>query len=236
MKKLAAIVAMALTPLCADVRLFEIKHADVRAVAQVLQVFNVQMQRDDRLRAITVNASSEALRAIEEMIKRIDVPQPGNVETTIYLLAGAEQGPAGEMPADLSPVITQLRAISAYKSFRLMDTMVVRGRPAQRLTVSGIVPVKISANDRVDAQTHVMIGGIDVTSDEKGRTIRISSLNVSMQIPTGRMTEKGGPEYSRAGVETDIDIREGQKVVVGKSNMAGTNQSLILVLSARVTD
>jgi len=39
-----------------------------------------------------------------------------------------------------------------------------------------------------------------------------------------------------AGIHTEITVREGQKVVVGKSNMGGTDQALILVVTANVTE
>ena len=39
-----------------------------------------------------------------------------------------------------------------------------------------------------------------------------------------------------AGFGTDVDVREGQKVVVGKAAVGGTNSALILVITARVLE
>lgn len=36
--------------------------------------------------------------------------------------------------------------------------------------------------------------------------------------------------------ETDVDLREGQKVVVGKANLDNTDLALFIVLSARLVD
>ena len=39
-----------------------------------------------------------------------------------------------------------------------------------------------------------------------------------------------------AGFGTDVDVREGQKVVVGKAAVGGTNSALILVITAKVLE
>ncbi len=39
-----------------------------------------------------------------------------------------------------------------------------------------------------------------------------------------------------ADVNTDIDMREGQKVVVGNSNVDGGDSALFVVLSAKILD
>ncbi len=39
-----------------------------------------------------------------------------------------------------------------------------------------------------------------------------------------------------AGFGTDVDVREGQKVVVGKAAIGGTNSALILVITAKVLE
>ena len=39
-----------------------------------------------------------------------------------------------------------------------------------------------------------------------------------------------------AGITTDIDVREGQKVVVGKANIDNSDNALILILTAKVVD
>jgi len=65
-----------------------------------------------------------------------------------------------------------------------------------------------------------------VTEDPGGRLIRLDTLSLSLRVP-------GGMD---AGINTEITIREGQKVVVGKSNMGAPDQALILVVTAKVTE
>ncbi|HVN83075.1 MAG TPA: hypothetical protein VMW38_29095 [Terriglobia bacterium] len=42
--------------------------------------------------------------------------------------------------------------------------------------------------------------------------------------------------YIDTGINTDLDVREGQKVVVGKATVDNSNNALFLVLTARVVD
>ncbi len=43
-------------------------------------------------------------------------------------------------------------------------------------------------------------------------------------------------QIQRVFLKTDVEIREGQKAVVGKSTPRGTDETLILIVEARVLD
>ena len=75
-----------------------------------------------------------------------------------------------------------------------------------------------------------------IVPDEKGNVIRINHLTMGMGSARVADTDAEGEEpASRAAViKTDIDVREGQKVVVGKANVGVKEKSaLILVVTAR---
>jgi len=54
-------------------RVFEIKHADVGRLESLIRPFGVAVTSDPGLKAITVNAPPDAMGAIEELVKRLDV-------------------------------------------------------------------------------------------------------------------------------------------------------------------
>jgi hypothetical protein len=74
---------------------------------------------------------------------------------------------------------------------------------------------------------HVAFNRVGVMSDEEGHVIRIDGLNLGASIP-GTVRE--------TGFRTDIDVHEGQKVVVGKANIDTSNNAMILVVTARVVE
>ena len=55
-------------------------------------------------------------------------------------------------------------------------------------------------------------------------------------MPNGGSGAVTAFQYVETGINTDVDIREGQRVVVGKANMDGTDRASIVVLTAKVVE
>jgi hypothetical protein len=207
-------------------RVFVLKYADANTVGNVLTVFGGVSVRSDRdMRVVSVSAPADIMPSVDEAINRLDVPAaaPKDIDLTVYLVAASEQPSAADsLLPELQPVATELKKIFAYKSFHLLDSVVIRTEPGKRVIVRGII--------RQSADTHTSPYSFEfrsaaVTDDPKGRLIRLSDLALNVRVP-------GGDD---AGIHTDVTVREGQRVVVGKSNM-GPDQALILVLTGKVTE
>ena len=81
---------------------------------------------------------------------------------------------------------------------------------------------------------------------EDGTTIRIDrGDHAGLRIPytnraAGATDAKGAVagqklvEYVNSGIDQDVDVKEGQKVVVGRSSLEGPQQALFLILTAHV--
>jgi len=203
-------------------RVFMLKYADARSVANVLEVFGYGIKANPDLHVVAVSAPAETMAAIEDAIKRLDVPAaaPRDIDLNVYLVTASEQTSAGVgLPSELQPVADELKKIFSYKSFRLLDSIVLRTQPGNRASASGTIP---TGESRTNYNFEVRPS--NVTEDPNGRLIRLDNLGLNMS---------GG--NNNAGIHTEITVREGQRVVVGKSNM-GTGGSLILVVTAKVTE
>src|SRR5262249_18325613 len=123
-------------------KVIEVRHADVARLAEVLKgVFRGNIKYDAALKIIGVNVPKDTLPAIEDVIKRFDVPPAvtKNIELTAYLVIASEQAEASaSVPAELQPVIKQLKGIFAYQGFRLLDTLVVRSREGSGGEMRGV--------------------------------------------------------------------------------------------------
>jgi len=232
-------------------KVFAIKHADVEAIARTLRIFPVPVDANRELRVIGVSAPPALLPTIEEIIRRLDVPPPTpqNVELTVYLLLASDQE-AGSVAPELEAVVKQLKTTFAFKGFRTIDTLVVRSRDKQAADVKGLAKVQ-EDNPRVSTYS-LAYRAASILPDEKGRSIRLDGLRFNARIvvktqwegprlPTAQdapaATAQGFAFDSHdAGFGTDVDIREGQKVVVGKAAVGGTNTALILVITAKVLE
>jgi hypothetical protein len=201
-----------------------LKYADARNVANVLAVFGYGIKADRDMRVVAVSAPAEAMSAIEDAVKRLDVPTaaPKDIDLVVYLVVASEQSSAdGGLPPELQPVAGELKKIFSYKSFRLLDSILLRTQPGNRATASGtIAPI----GDAKTMMYNFEVQPSGVSEDSNGRLIRLDNLNLSMS---------GGDR--NGGIRTEITVREGQRVVVGKSNI-GAGGSLILVVTAKVAE
>lgn len=119
----------------------------------------------------------------------------------------------------------------AYKGFSLLDTLVLRSREGPGAEASGVVATTAQQNPKTLYQ--FKFRSATITPGEKGPVVRIDGLRSGLKVP---MSMGAQFNYVDVSINTDIDIREGQKVVVGKANMDGTDKAMILVVMAKVVD
>jgi Bacterial type II/III secretion system short domain len=212
-------------PAARQTRVFQVKYADVRDLEHVLDIFGYGMKANPDLHVLAVSAPPDAMNAIEDAIKRLDVPtaSPKDIDLTAYLVVASEQ-PDGSapLPPDLQAVTRELKGIFAYKSFHLLDTVLLRTQTGNSAHTKGVIAGGLAENPKTPYEFTVR--PTLVTEDPAGRLIRLDLLNLELFLSGG----------GRAGINTEISVREGQKVVVGKSNMGSPGQALILVVTAKI--
>lgn len=209
-------------------RIFALKYADPRQVSQVISIFAKSGMPNYELRSLAVEATASSMQAIEDAIKKLDVaPDQRNVELTVYYLtAGNREATAGNpVPAELSSVTAQLQKAFAYKQYRLLESIVIRTRSMQPSEASSA----LAGRPPAIAQLKIRAGAIGADG-----VIHIDQLNAGIRFPIVSNDGKGSVSYNEVGVNTAVDVREGQKVVVGKSGMQGPDEALFLVLTAKV--
>jgi hypothetical protein len=243
MKKLAILILFAMASCLqaeeAATKVFQLKYADPRALSKLLSPYG-RVESDQMLKAVTITTrDNTVLSEVEQIIKRFDVPPPPvlNVEVTIYLMSALGTPSSSAVPPELEPVVKQLKNTFSYKGYQLIDTEVMRVRAGREGEVSGVVNGAPSV-DGARTISQVKFRSASVSIDEKGRAIRIDGLKVGLRIPVpGSSPNIGqGFQYIDTGLNTDVDIREGQKVVVGKANMDGSDRASIVILTAKVVE
>jgi hypothetical protein len=209
-------------------KLFVLKYGDPQAVQQLLRVFHADINANRDMRVLAVDATQETMSAIEDAIKRLDVPAaaPVNIDLTVYLLVGHEaEAAGGAVPKDLEPVVTQLKNAFAFKSYSLLDVLAMRTRTGQRADTAssgGAIPGNNGQLQPVTTRLH--IDTASVGSD--GTTIHINRLQSRIDVPVNN-------NYQNLSIETDIDIKEGQKVVVGRLGIS-KDQAVFLVMTVKI--
>jgi len=84
---------------------------------------------------LILSGPKDSVAGFEEIIKQLDVPAvvKKDVETTVYMIVASMQaGNAAPLTPDLDPVVKQLKNIFNYKSFRMLESFVLRSRDGER--------------------------------------------------------------------------------------------------------
>jgi len=216
-------------------KIFILKYADPAKVANLLAVLaSGPVQPSPDLHALAVTTSPEIMPAIEDAIQKLDVPAaaPQNIELNVYYLIGGDaDGIPGEtVPKDLESVVVQLKNSFAFKNYRLLDALSIRTRAGFRGADTSGSPGPIAPGAPA-ISTQFKIQSVDLSSDAK--TVRINRMQAGVRMPVIAR----GSEYTflDLGLNADVDVKEGQKVVVGRLSV-NKDQALFLVLTARLAN
>jgi len=205
-----------------ETKIFPIRFVDPGELQRALSMFRSSISYSGGgLRVLSIRAPKEIMPAIEDAIKRLDVPTPRrSAELTIFILVATDQADvaAASPPTGLQPVLNQLKNVLSYKNYQLIDTLLVhvtetRGSPA-------ILQGQIGTQGFYNFQTRFRIEA----PDGKTPTLRLNEMNFRFQ-PAGER---------EAIVAADVDIPQGQQVVVGKASMG--NRALILVMTSKFSN
>jgi hypothetical protein len=213
-----------------ETKLFQIKYVDPSELSRALSLFRSNIAYSGAgLRVLSVRAPKEIMPAIEDAIRRLDVPMPRkDAELTIYVLLATEQPNTAAIPASLQPVVNQLKNVLSYKGFQLVDTLIARGRDtnnATTTTLQGSLAVEhppypptvtygFSANFRI------------MNPDGKETVLRLDQMRFTLTVPTNPQGNT-----TNLSINTDVEIPRGQQIVVGKATY--NDRAFILVMNAR---
>jgi hypothetical protein len=203
-----------------------LKNVDPNGIVSLFQSWGVVIVPLRGTKTLSILGSADKVSAVEIALKQLDVA-PKNLDLTVYFVVGGDQPnlEGGAVPQDLREVITQLKGTFPFKEYKMLDVLTLRTRAGSSAETSGILngstPPKMSQFSIRNA-----------TVSEDGTTIRIDRMHAGLKIPVGRSDK--GTEYTISGIDQDVDVKEGQKVVVGRSSLLGPQQALFLILTAHV--
>lgn len=236
MKRLIACLALAL-PLVAQTsqdpneqiqKLVTLKYADPQTVSNLLGDFGVNRKYDQNLKVIALSGRRANVMTAEDAIKELDVPSAAHkdIDLTVFFVIGSDQtNLAGSaIPADLQSTVATLKSTFPFKTYALLDALSLRSRSGVGAETSGVLTGNRITQFRVRSATL-----------EPNSMIRLDQLKAGLRtpIPEGQ----GKITYIDTGISTDVvDVKEGQKLVVGRSSVDGPDKALFLVLIAKVIE
>ena len=217
-------------------RFFDLRHAEAESVAKVIAMFTGRTNLDMAARRVIWSGPPALAPAIEDAVRRLDVAPPAapSLELTFHILrAGAAQGGGAPLPDDLEGVGRQVRTVFSVASVGLLETAMIRTSLGQGGRVEGRIKPWTPGVDQ--AEYTIRFGRLQMTDDAKGRSVRVPDLGFELPI-TGRSEGGKNPWSTRVKMDTSIDVREGQKAVVGKASVDRTDETILLVVTARLVE
>ena len=207
-----------------EVKMFTVKNALSNDNLRALCIFRVEVVNQPGLRLVQVRAPKELMTAVEDAVKRLDVPpQPAfqppplkGIELTGYIVFAMEpRDPQLQpIPNELQPVANELKSILPSGSLVLADTFVVRGLERESVTLTG--STSFQANLRISQAS-------------SGPVITLSGMNVNVRDASG--------SNNLGGFQTNVDVPVGTQVVIGKAtpfNKQGPIKAVILVINGKI--
>lgn len=212
-------------------KVFDIKYRNPHSLAQVLKNLGsgfkgATLQSNSELKTITVRDFPENLATMEEALKRLDVPAPAqsNIELHMHVLIASNSGSgSSDVPAELRDVLTQLRGTLNYRNYELVASVVQRLTSTERvLQGSGTAEVPSAGGP---SPTTLMpyeyyINNVSMIQNAAGApSVQLSDFSFSA------VSDK-----DRARIQTALNLRDGEKVVVGTATLR--SRALVIVLTA----
>jgi hypothetical protein len=230
-------------------KIFEIKYRDPYGLLQVLRPLGsgfkgATISVEQAFKTLTVRDFPENIAAIEEAIKRLDMPEAPrpDIEFTIHILiaTNAEFNPRGargtftDFPPELGDVIKQLQGTLRYKNYGMMTSAIHRAKEGPGgVSNSGIAESTLFSNVPTPPNPIFYEYGLESISIDSASgtpTVQVGGFRFNMRVP---LSLGAAPvQYQNVGFRSPVSLRQGEKVVVGSTTMG--DKGLIVVVSAKV--
>ena len=213
-----------------------VQNPDVlRNLADTLRVFRAEVNPNPALRVVAVRGSKETVQAIREAIQSLEtMPRlAGDVEVKGWILQATDAAEAGSsLPAEIADVADQLKRTFGYKAVVLLETLLLRGHDDENCKLGGNVPALAAGLPSGEYSFRFLPL---VQQDGNTPVITLHNLSLGLKVALPAPEKSGSPFINREiGFSTKIQLKDGEMAIVGKTNLDGSRDALVLVLTARL--
>lgn len=209
-----------------------LKYVKPRTVIPLLLAFQSERGRldyspDSRDAVITVSDLPENVSRILAAIREVDV-KPVDVLFTVQLVVGSDDEGRTDSELQSDPVIKELRSLLRFKNYALLDSTMVRGLSGEW------------AQLRMGRQADFELGlRPEVTREKPLDMIKVEVwLRQVVRAEAAAKAEglKAEAAARKQLLVSTLNIRSGDRTVVGVSRLGGGDKGVILIISAKATD
>jgi hypothetical protein len=175
---------------------------------------------------LVVSDYPENIEKILQAIRQVDV-KPADLQFTVQLILGSdtEEKSGEQVPTD--PVMRELRNLLKYKVYTLLDTSLIRAMDNS--------DSEIRMGEKAEFEFYIKP---KVIKDDKGSLIqmevRLRQIRIAGTPPNATSSKV---EYITTElIGTTLNLKPGEKTVVGVSKLDGGGKGLILIISGKIVE
>lgn len=218
-------------------KVVDVHYSNRERLDNLVQSRTVNIKIDPSGKFVVLQGQKVEVEGIEDLIKKIDVP-PLNIEFTFELISGSKTaGKVSDFPAGLNGVAKEMKNLFGFQTMMLVDTLTIRSQEGKDSNANGPFPSPTADLNAPKGNYQIEIKQAVANGIKGSRLVRIGSLRFNGKIPFV-YGPGGNNQYSMSdmGISTGLDVREGQRVVVGKVGMDSSSNPFFLVVSCKVVE
>jgi hypothetical protein len=180
---------------------------------------------------LTLSDTPENVDKMLAAIREIDV-KPADVLFTVQLVLGSEADTQTDTELQADPVIKELRKLLRYKGYTLLDSSFIRvvNRESASVILGPKAEFEFVLKPDVAGDAKAPVIKTEVRLRQITRTIK------RLFTPEGK---EGAPQTVTdvtTLIESSLNIKSGDRTVVGVSKLDGGDKGLILIISGKIVD
>jgi type II secretory pathway component GspD/PulD (secretin) len=180
---------------------------------------------------LTVSDAPENVEKILAAVREIDV-KPADVLYTVQLVLGSETDATTDPELKNDLVIKELGKLLRYKGYTLLDATFVRvvNRDRAQVVLGPKAEFGLELRPDVAADPKAPMINTKVTLMQTVREVKTTTSPEGKEIPLQGTTSTTIP------IQSTLNIKSGDRTVVGVSKLDGGDKGLILIISAKIVD
>lgn len=209
--------------------LIRLKYFNVQSMYGLVKIYQ---SRDGRIsqgpdtKILVVSDYPENIEKILQAIRQLDV-KPADLQFTVQLVLGGETGEPGKESLTSDPIIQELRNLLKYRAYSQLDASLLRA-------VDG-ADSEVRMGEKGEFEFWIRP---KVIKDEKSTLIqmevRLRQIRIA-GVPSNATSSK--VEYITTDlIGTTLNLKPGDKTVVGVSKLDGGGKGLILIISGKIVE
>lgn len=207
--------------------LVKLKFVTGNDIIPLIQPFLVDLRHerinmDSSKKILTLSATPENIELMKQVIREVDV-KPADLLYTVQLILGSETEAGSADPIQNDPLIKELRGLLRYKSYTVLDSSMVRvvNRENAEVVMGPKAEFEFALRPEVagDAKAPVVKTQVRLRKVERLGSFQDKPLTNVVTL-----------------IESTLNIKSGERAVVGVSKLDGGDKGLILIISGKIID